>query len=54
MPSVSPMFHMDPDYNWRWYIIDVDGNLTCVSAKSFFAHADARRNYELMHRRLMH
>lgn len=52
MPSVSPMFHMDPDYNWRWYVTDADGKLACMSVQSFFDHEDARRDYDLMQRRL--
>jgi len=54
MLCISPMFHMDPDYNWRWYVTDPKGNLTSMSAQSFFLYEDARRNYDLMHRRHMH
>lgn len=46
MPNYHPMFHMDKDYNWRWYIIDSYGVLICISANSFFKFEDAKRDYE--------
>lgn len=47
MPNHSPMFHMDEDYNWRWYIVDSYGNLICISAESFFEFDEAKQDYEL-------
>lgn len=46
MCTVNPMFHMGPDYSWRWYITDAYGNLVCMSAGRFFDFEDARRNYD--------
>jgi hypothetical protein len=49
MCIVNPMFHMDMDYNWRWYIISDQGLVLCMSARSFFSHEDARRDYDVTH-----
>lgn len=49
MCDVNPMFHMDQDYMWRWYLIDDYGNLVAISARSFFNFEDARRDAELAH-----
>jgi hypothetical protein len=46
MCIVNPMFHMDSDYNWRWYITDAQANILCMSAVSFFNYEDARRDYD--------
>lgn len=46
MPS-NPMFHMDLDYNWRWYVTDASGRPIFMSARSFFNFEDAKRDYEL-------
>jgi hypothetical protein len=53
MQIVNPMFHMDSDYLWRWYITDAGGKSVGMSADSFFRFEDARRNYDDMRRRLM-
>lgn len=46
MCDVNPMFHMDSDYMWRWYILDATGGLVAISAKAFFKFEDARRDSE--------
>lgn len=46
MDTVNPMFHMGQDYMWRWYIIGPYGQQAFVSARSFFDHRDARRDYD--------
>ncbi|MCW2337398.1 hypothetical protein M2337_001631 [Sphingobium sp. B2D3A] len=47
MPNENPMFHMDQNYDWRWFITDQHGNLVLMSAHSFFNFEDAKRDYEL-------
>jgi hypothetical protein len=49
MCDINPMFHMDSDYMWRWFVTDAHGNLVCVSARWFFACEEARRNYDEAH-----
>jgi hypothetical protein len=46
MEYIDPMFHMDADYMWRWYITDERGSLAAMSTGSFFKYEDARRNYD--------
>lgn len=53
MQIVNPMFHMDSDYLWRWYITDDHGKSVSMSVDAFFKYEDARRNYDDMHRRLI-
>ncbi len=52
MQIVNPMFHMDSDYLWRWYITDNHGKSVSVSVDSFFQFEDASGNYDDMHRLL--
>nr|WP_165388369.1 hypothetical protein [Sphingomonas populi] len=47
MRTVNPMFHMDVDYNWRWYLTGDRGKVLCISARSFFNFEDARRDYDV-------
>lgn len=47
MPNENPMFHMDTEYNWRWYITNPFGNPVSMSARSFFNYEDAKRDYEM-------
>ena len=47
MPNVDPMFHMDMDYNWIWFICDQLGSPILVSARSFFDYEEAKRDYEM-------
>ncbi len=49
MRVVNPMFHMDPDFLWRWYITSSAGKLLAMSTESFFSHEDARRNFDEAH-----
>jgi hypothetical protein len=53
MCTVNPMFHMDMDYNWRWYITSDQGEVLCVSNRSFFDFEDARRDYDVTHGHFM-
>ncbi len=45
MSALSPMFHMDEYYDWRWFLTDNDGKLISVSAQAFFNYDDAKRDY---------
>jgi hypothetical protein len=49
MRVVKPMFHMDPDFSWRWYITNAAGKLLAMSIETFFSHEDARRNFDEAH-----
>ncbi len=53
MIIVNPMFHMDADFNWRWYIISDRGDPICISTQSFFNYDDARRDFDDFQRRLI-
>jgi hypothetical protein len=46
MPHHEPLFHMDADYDWRWYIVDSRNKLVAMSANSFFKFEDAKRDFE--------
>ena len=52
MHVVNPMFHMDKDYNWRWFVINDHGQQLSMSSRVFFRFEDARRNYDEVHRLL--
>jgi len=52
MPDVEPLFHMDSDYNWRWYIPDVKGSLVCMSTRSFFYYDEAKQDFDAVRQRL--
>lgn len=45
MENIVPMFHMDEQSMWRWYLTS-GGVALAVSLRSFFYYEDARRNYE--------
>ena len=51
MCDVNPMFHMDSNYDWRWYTTRADGSLSAMSAESFFDHAAAVRDFDAAQRR---
>lgn len=48
----NPMFHMDQDYMWRWYITDAHGQSCCMSAREFFHYEDARSDFDAVRTRL--
>ena len=52
MHVVNPMFHMDKDYNWCWFVIDDRGQQLSMSSRVFFRFEDARMNYDEVHRLL--
>ena len=52
MCDVNPLFHMDHDYMWRWFVTDVHGNLLSISTGAFFDFEDARRDYNIARLRL--
>jgi hypothetical protein len=49
MRVVTPMFHMDQDFYWRWYITSATGQLLAMSTESFFTFEEARENFDLAH-----
>jgi hypothetical protein len=49
MRVVKPMFHMDPDILWRWYITSAAGKLLAMSVEAFFSYDDAKRNFDEAH-----
>ncbi|VVT02803.1 conserved hypothetical protein [Sphingomonas sp. EC-HK361] len=53
MCDINPMFHMDTDYMWRWFVTDVYGNLVCISANAFFSFEDVRLDYDNARRAFM-
>lgn len=46
MVDFNPMFHMDRDYMWRWYIVGARGKLVCMSTTVFSFYEEARQDLE--------
>ena len=46
MLALAPLFHMNGNYMWQWYVTDGEGRLALMSAHEFFYFEDARRDYE--------
>lgn len=45
MSALSPMFHMDEKYDWRWFLTDKNGKLVSMSVQAFFKYDDAKQDY---------
>lgn len=46
MIAMDHMYHMDPDWMWRWHLISPTGKSVAVSPIGFFYRADAERDFE--------
>jgi hypothetical protein len=46
MSDLVPMFHMDADYRWRWYLTDHRSIVVVMSVQAFFSYEEACRDYE--------
>jgi len=51
MLNIEPMFHMDDNYEWCWYITDGASDVLAMSTRSFFNYEEARRDYDSIVRR---
>lgn len=49
MCIANPMFHMDVNYDWRWFTISEAGRITSVSIGAFFSLEEARQDYRATH-----
>lgn len=49
MHIVKPMFLMDENNRWYWYIISSEGVLVAISARSFGTFAEVRRDFDKPH-----
>lgn len=53
MCDVNPMFHMDADYMWRWYVTSSTGGLLSISANAFFRFEDVKLDWDAAQGRYM-
>lgn len=45
MCDVNPMYHMDVDYMWRWFVTSEAGSFVAISANAFFKFEDAKQDW---------